>query len=375
MSNISLLKFFVKLNKFKVLNGRGQFSVRNGIVNIKYKGIKKNDMNRLKARILRFLPEERKFLNQIYSKLIDDHSYLWSEVEDKDLAKLRYILMVIIKLFYEEHKHLHDVSQIDQQEFNRAVKELISNPDALMQKAKSAQIKAIDRLGLERWFNAFRKDIEKINQIIQKYEQAQTIQSREIEPMVFVSHIQIPPGHVTLIKQRKAELAVKVQRKVGDKVLNYSVIDGEKIKRFIPYLFELVKRFKGIAEELFKEPLELLHDKAGVNINFVEPGGEQGFHHDRNEVTCLLYLTTAVGGALEYINSKGEIKKFPARTGNLVVLVGANRILHRVAPVKKGEERIAFVVSFGRPGKDYAEEGRDKFLYGTEPVKDQKVFE
>ncbi|MBI2652744.1 hypothetical protein HYX00_04735 [Candidatus Woesearchaeota archaeon] len=128
-------------------------------------------MNRLKAKILRFLPEEKKFLNQIYSKFIDDHAYLWSEVENEDIPKLRYILMVIIKLFYEEHKNLHDVSKIDQQEFNKAVRDLIASPNALMQKAQSAQIKVIDRLGVERWFNAFREDIGRVNQIINKYEQ------------------------------------------------------------------------------------------------------------------------------------------------------------------------------------------------------------
>ena len=79
-------------------------------------------------------------------------------------------MFVIIKLFYEEHKNLHDVKEIDQQEFNRAVRELISSPDALMQRAQRAQIKAIDRLGVERWFNAFRKDIEKINEIIERNE-------------------------------------------------------------------------------------------------------------------------------------------------------------------------------------------------------------
>ncbi|MBI2655733.1 hypothetical protein HYX06_04915 [Candidatus Woesearchaeota archaeon] len=133
-------------------------------------------MDRLKARIWRFLPEEKKFLHKIYSKFIDDHANLWLEVENLDLARLRYILFVIIKIFYEEHKHLHDVSQIDQQEFNRRVRELIANPDALMQQARAAQIKEIEDMGLERWFNAFRKDIEKINEIIQKYEQAQAIQ-------------------------------------------------------------------------------------------------------------------------------------------------------------------------------------------------------
>lgn len=132
-------------------------------------------MDRLKAQILRFLPEENKFLHKIYEKFIDDHAYLWSEAENLDLARLRYILFVIIKLFYEEHKHLQDINQIDQQEFNKAVRELISNRDALLQKAQKAQLKEIEHLGVEGWFNAFRKDIENINKIIQKYETERNI--------------------------------------------------------------------------------------------------------------------------------------------------------------------------------------------------------
>ena len=114
-------------------------------------------MDKLKAQILELLDEDKKILHKIYAKWIDDHAYLWQEVED--IEKLRHILMVIIKLFYEEHKHLHDVSQIKQHEFNRAVRELISNPDALTQKAQRAQIEEIERMGLERWFNTFWKDI------------------------------------------------------------------------------------------------------------------------------------------------------------------------------------------------------------------------
>ena len=89
---------------------------------------------RLEAQIFRFLPQEKRFLYQIYHKFIEDHAYLWEEVED--IEKLRYILMTVIKLFYEEHKHLNDISQVDQKEFNRAVRELITNPDALMQRQR-----------------------------------------------------------------------------------------------------------------------------------------------------------------------------------------------------------------------------------------------
>ena len=74
------------------------------------------------------------------------------------------------------------------------------------------------------------------------------------------------------------------------------------------------------------------------------------------------------------IGTIGATKIVKAAEGTLVALVGADKIKHRVTPMLEGEERIALVVSFGEPGKDYAEEGRDKFLYSDEPVDEQKVF-
>ena len=130
-------------------------------------------MDTLKAQIKRFLDEEnelldeeREILNRIYSRFLEDHAYLWTDEEIEDLAKLRHILLVIIKLFYQEHRILKDVRAIDQQEFNKAVRDLIANPDALLQRLRKSQIKEIEMLKPEGWFNAFRKDIEKINEAI-----------------------------------------------------------------------------------------------------------------------------------------------------------------------------------------------------------------
>jgi len=171
-------------------------------------------MDRLKARIWRFLPEEKKFLHKIYLKFIDDHANIWREAENLDLARLRYILFVIVKLFYEEHKHLTDISQIDQQEFNRAVRELIADPDALLQKTQKAQIKAIDRLGVERWFNAFRKDIEKLNQIIIGYERDRA--AREF----------MTPIHMAMSGSREYTL----KREMTMRHLKQKLLDGFKPK-------------------------------------------------------------------------------------------------------------------------------------------------
>ncbi len=133
-------------------------------------------MERLKKQILEFLEEDKKVLHKIYAKWIDDHAYLWTEFEDLD--KLRHILLVIIKLFYEEHKQLHDVNAVDYKEFRREFRELIANPDALLQKAQKAQIKEIEKLGPERWFDIFKIYIEEINGIIERYDSGTASQDK-----------------------------------------------------------------------------------------------------------------------------------------------------------------------------------------------------
>ncbi len=132
-------------------------------------------MERLKAQIKSFIDEEEKLLKEekellhkIYSRFIEDHAYLWEEFED--LEKLRHILLVIIKLFYEEHRRAHDVTKVDYEEFKKDVRELVADQDALLQRARNKQIKEIEFLGLERWFEAFKKDIERINEVIEKNE-------------------------------------------------------------------------------------------------------------------------------------------------------------------------------------------------------------
>jgi len=125
-------------------------------------------MNKLRQQILQMLDEDKKELYKIYNRFLEDHAYLWDKFED--LEKLREILLVIIKLFYHEHRQLKDVSKIEYEVFKKSVRELLTNRDALLQKARKAQVDEIEFFGPERWFEMFRKDIERINRIIQKYE-------------------------------------------------------------------------------------------------------------------------------------------------------------------------------------------------------------
>ena len=47
-------------------------------------------MEQLIRQIRSLLPKEKKFLHQIYEKVIRDHAYLWDELDDLD--KLRQTL-------------------------------------------------------------------------------------------------------------------------------------------------------------------------------------------------------------------------------------------------------------------------------------------
>lgn len=136
-------------------------------------------MDQLKHRILLLLDEDKKFLHKIYSRWIDDHAYLWDEIAD--LGRLRDLLVVLIKLFYEEHKSLQDLSQVEYAEFKDAVRQLISNRDAFLQKARAAQIAEIEHIGLEQWYELFKKDIKKINEIIEKNDHIGNIPTVEFQ--------------------------------------------------------------------------------------------------------------------------------------------------------------------------------------------------
>jgi len=176
-------------------------------------------------------------------------------------------------------------------------------------------------------------------------------------------------------------LGERVKREAEGKVLDYVVIDGEKIKEHFPDIWLLfLERMRILAEQLFGGSLVPLHDKAAVNINIVPPGGEQGFHRDRNEVTFIIFLSSNRGGELE-IESGSTLESIPARRGTVVGLVKANEITHRVKVVEEmsvefGKERVALVLGYGLPEKNYEEPERDDFLYaGNIEVKEQKVFD
>lgn len=183
-------------------------------------------MNKLSIQIQNLLTKEQRFLHQIYMKTIEDYSYLWDEFEDLD--KLRRILLHIIKLFIEEHKYLTDINLLDQKKFKKVFRELISNPNALLQRTRGSQIKEIDGIGIEQWFKKFWTDITTINKIVEKYEKLSPYErfKKMIENIVYegltwqkprttldfmVSYVQLgvgttdPPPYIGLLSRKEKE--------------------------------------------------------------------------------------------------------------------------------------------------------------------------
>ena len=78
--------------------------------------------------------------------------------EFPDIEKLRKILLLIVRLFLEKHKNLNDLSQLDQERFKKAFRELISNSDTLLQRTRKSQIKKIEGLSTEEWVKKFFDD-------------------------------------------------------------------------------------------------------------------------------------------------------------------------------------------------------------------------
>ncbi len=139
-------------------------------------------MDKLKAQIWELLDEDKKILNKVYVRWLKDHAYLWEEFGL--LEGLRYILLTLIRLFYEEHKQLHDISKIEQAQFANAFRELISNPDALLQRGKKAQLKEFEQEGAEIWFKRFYVDVARINAIIGRHEGDPSFFIKNSEPFL-----------------------------------------------------------------------------------------------------------------------------------------------------------------------------------------------
>ena len=92
---------------------------------------KQQELSILHNQILQLLPKEKQVMHEVYTEVIRDYSYLWEMFPD--LLKLRSIILLIVRLFVEEHEHLQDIGSIDKAQFKKSFKSLISDYNALSQ--------------------------------------------------------------------------------------------------------------------------------------------------------------------------------------------------------------------------------------------------
>ena len=196
-------------------------------------------------------------------------------------------------------------------------------------------------------------------------------------------------------RYRQQQPLPKIYRPSGDRPLNYSVIDGERLRQSFPELFELylgvigfIKTAAG-AEEV--APLDDM--RVACNVNITANGGTYRYHYDRNGITAILYLNETVGGETEcYPNYRIDLRvrnyaRFQYRldqllqsrvlrlmsgkqtlvkpeTGKLLIMRG-DRCLHSVRPVRSSRARVNIVMAYDYPGSCQAAGSDDlnRYLY------------
>jgi len=190
----------------------------------------------------------------------------------------------------------------------------------------------------------------------------------------------------------------KIYRKFNDRSLNYSVIDGIKIKHKLPKIYRYYLEVNKVVNKMSNNNyISLTDHKVCVNVNITPKYGEYRWHYDRNAVTAILYLNKVKGGELEmYPNYRIIIKNkkhtnlqkwFDAilqikliriiigkkvvikpKQGMLVIMRG-DKCLHSVKKVLSEGKRINIIFAFDVPGAKFPmEEKLNNYLYSRNKV-------
>ena len=180
---------------------------------------------------------------------------------------------------------------------------------------------------------------------------------------------------------------IKVNQLSVTSIKKFLTLNGEDIEENIPGASELYARVNEVVNKLSgKDYAPLDNKRIGLSINITPAGGTFSWHHDRHEMTAILYLNEVEGGGeLEFFpnnrillkNSRGGIKKWlqlgfdaavlavclmtrrkvtvTPKPGVLSIMVGT-RCTHRVRPVVGDRERVCVIFAYDVPGKDFSRE-------------------
>lgn len=201
---------------------------------------------------------------------------------------------------------------------------------------------------------------------------------------------------LSLIEEyRLAHDVPQIRRSNGrsERSLNYRVIDGLNIKKYLPEIRQLYVEVNQTVNAIAGENLSpLKNEQVGVNVNITPPGGEYRWHYDRNRLTGILYLNTVEGGETEcypnYRLSLGKTKfsKFQQAADKLLelkwvrsvfgkqvlltpqqgtlVLMRADKCLHSVRRVLGDKDRINIILSYDAPDTSFVVDERlGNYLY------------
>jgi hypothetical protein len=167
----------------------------------------------------------------------------------------------------------------------------------------------------------------------------------------------------------------------------FLTLNGEDVEQNIPTANQLYARINELVNQLSGNHYAALENKQiGLSINVTPSGGTFSWHHDRHEITAILYLNEVEsGGELEFFpnnrillkNNREGIKKWiqlgidglvlvvskmtrrkvtvTPKPGVLCIMVGT-RCTHRVRSVIGDRERVCMIFAYDVPGKDFSRE-------------------
>src|SRR5215469_10664957 len=113
---------------------------------------------------------------------------------------------------------------------------------------------------------------------------------------------------------------IKVNQSSVTSRKNFLTFNGEDVEDNIPTANTLYVRVNEVVNQLSGQDYAPLENKQiGLSINVTPAGGTFSWHHDRHEITAILYLNDVErGGELEFFpdnrlllkNSRGRVKKW-----------------------------------------------------------------
>ena len=178
---------------------------------------------------------------------------------------------------------------------------------------------------------------------------------------------------------------IKVKQASVTSRKDFLTLNGEDVEHNIPDASKLYVSINDLVNRLSgKHYVALENRHIGLSINVTPRGGTFSWHHDRHEITAILYLNEVNGGGeLEFYpdkrillsNYRQGIKKWlqlgldafvlavcqmtqrkvvvTPKAGRLCIMIGT-KSTHRVRPVVGDRDRTRVIFAYDVPGKDFS---------------------